>query len=371
MGLDQTVRDISEEISSRISAAAMGRGEWSDVCAGFTRAFPGSFAALLNQNFVRPEVSFAKVDGLEDQYLQSFVTHYSYVNPWRRFWEFASNGAICVSERDDPATKYKKSAFYNEWMRSIGDYDASIGLRLQVNDDYIIYLPVHFSVSLSEVYESRLEAVIANTRRSLTNAIQIASYLRDTSDYAAARSALVGRSNAIAFVVDRAGRLKDANHRAIDAFARARPVLNRQGSVRFVQPEITTWLGKLLHESPPDLTRKRVMNISEERWLISVNQLPVTMFSQLIRGQDQFLVQLTDLGSNRSCYDGDLLAEAYRITPAEIRLCRALSAGLLLNEAASCSGISYENARQKLKSIFRKTGVSNQSDLKLLLNSLA
>lgn len=371
MGLGQTARDISEEISSRISAAAIGRGEWSDVCSGFTSAFPGSFAALLNQNFVRPEVSFAKVDGLEEQHLHSFITHYSYVNPWRRFWEFAANGAICVSERDDPASKYKTSTFYNEWMRGIGDYDASIGLRLQVNDDYIIYMPVHFSDRLSDAYESTLEAVLANTRRSLANAIQIASYLRDTSDYSAARSALVGRGNATAFVVDRRLRLKDANHRALDAFARAWPVANRQGSVRFVQPEISNWIGKLLHESPPDLTRKKVMNISDERWLISVNQLPGTMFSQLVRGQDQFLVQLTNLGSSRSCYDGDLLAETYKITPAEIRLCRALSAGIMLNEAARCCGISYENARQKLKSIYRKTGVSNQSDLKLLLMSLS
>lgn len=371
MRKDQTVRDISEEISSRISEASLGRGEWSAVCSGFTAAFPGSFAALLNQNFARPEVSFARVDGLDEQYLQSFISHYSYVNPWRRFWEFAPNGAICISERDDPAEKYKNGIFYNEWLRLTGDYDASIGLRLQVEDNYIIYLPVHFPDRLSGAYEQKLEAVMVNTRRSLTNAIQIASYIRHSSDTAIAKSALVDRTNTIAFVVDGRLRLQDANQHALNSFTGDGPVQCRQGTIRFAKPEIGVRLATVLLENPHDFASKRIMPLGEERWLISVNQLPITVPPSLLRGRQQFLIQMVDLGAPNSRFDGDLLAQAYKLTSTEIRLCRALAGGLLLTDAAKCTGISYENARQKLKSIFRKTSVSNQSELKLLLTHLA
>lgn len=370
MRIDRTVHDISEEISSRISEASLGRAEWSAVCSGFTAAFPGSFAALLNQNFARPEVSFGRVDGLDEQYLHSFISHYSYVNPWRRFWEFAPNGAICVSERDDPAEKYKDSVFYNEWLCSTGDYDASIGLRLQVEDDYVIYLPVHFSDRLSGAYERKLEAVMVNTRRSLTNAMQIASYLRDSCDSAVTRSALVDRTNAIAFVVDNRSRLLDANQQAVNSFGHEGPVQYRQGIVRFAKPEMSIWLAKVLFETPHDFASKKIMSVEEKQWLISINQLPITTPSSLLRGRQQFLIQVIDLGAPNSGFDGDLLAQTYKLTSTEIRLCRTLAGGLLLAEAAKCTGISYENARQKLKSIFRKTGVFSQSELKLLLTLL-
>jgi DNA-binding CsgD family transcriptional regulator len=38
-----------------------------------------------------------------------------------------------------------------------------------------------------------------------------------------------------------------------------------------------------------------------------------------------------------------------------------------LSDAAIESGISYENARQRLKTIFQKTGTRSQSELRVLL----
>ncbi|MBO0145097.1 hypothetical protein JZX87_28595 [Agrobacterium sp. Ap1] len=302
--------------------------------------------------------------------MHSFVHHYSYVNPWRNFWQHASNGAILVAQRDDPAGRYHGSVFYEEWMKAVGDFDAAVGLRLQVHDEEVIYLPVHFPERMSFAYELPLEAVMQSTRRSLANALQIASYFSNSSRSSIAKAALSSLQSRIAFVVDDRMKLVDANDRALTAFRSGFPVGCRQDVVRFADRATTTAVVGALRNGPRDLTSKHLMMAGEERWVISVNQLPSAFSNQLISGRSQFLIQVHRIGIRLDTFEGDLLLRAYGLTASELRLCKALASGLMLADAASLSQISYENARQKLKSLFRKVGVSNQADLRALLYSL-
>ncbi|WP_131829415.1 hypothetical protein [Agrobacterium salinitolerans] len=363
--------EISDEISSSIQAAAVGASSWKNVCTNFTKAFPGSYSALISQSFRNPDLNHAVCSELEESHLNSFLNHYSNINPWRAFWQGARNGSIIVAERDDPARQYHGSRFYNEWMKAVGDFDAAVGLRLQVADDEVIYLPVHFSASLSSTYDWQLEAVMQNTRRSLTNALEIATYIRDTSSGIAARSALVSLENVIAFVVDDRLKLREANQAATDAFVRDFPVGCRHNAISFATPSVTASLTRCLRNRPRDFATKLVMQAENDRWLIVVNQLPQLSGFLLARGCDQFLLQMRKLTSHNETLDGDILVQTYGLTRSELSLCRALAAGLLLADAAAANRISYENSRQKLKSIFRKTGISSQSDLKSLLRVLS
>lgn len=369
MANEREIEEFSEDLSAAINDATLGRRDWSEVCAYLTTAFPGTYAAILNQNFVRPEVNFAVSSGIEESHFRSFLTHYSYVNPWRKFWEHAKSGSIIVSERDAPARNYADTAFYNEWMRAVGDFDAAIGLRLRVDDEQIIYVPVHFSEKLADSYTSRLDAVMQSIRRSLTNSLQVASYMREPLEQAAAKSALIDRGN-IACVIDDGMLLLEANQKAVDTFSVGYPVRCRLGRVRFATPSMDASLMAAIRTRPRDLTGKFVMTTGNDQWLITINQLPRAAIVSLVKGQKQFLLQVHKLAPQKGKVDGVLLFEAYKLTPSEIQLCRALAGGLLLAEAVKLNGISYENGRQKLKSIFKKTGVSSQVELNSLLRLL-
>ncbi|MGV2069039.1 helix-turn-helix transcriptional regulator [Agrobacterium sp. 22-226-1] len=360
---------ICEDISSLVTEASTGLRSWSDLCSTFTDAFPGSYAALLRQNFVRPDVGFVVSDGLEDRHLHSFINHYSYVNPWRRFWQYASNGAILVAQRDDPAARYHGSVFYEEWMKSVGDFDAAVGLRLQVHDEEIIYLPVHFPDKLSSAYELSLETVMLSTRRSLTNALQIASYFASSCRSSIAKATLSCLESRIAFVVDDRMKLIDANKRALTAFGRGSPVVCNQDVVRFAQRSATIAVVSAVRTGARDLALKRLMMVGEEHWVITINQLSPVFTNQLMDVRRHFLVQIHKIGIDLDNFEGDLLAQAYGLTRSEVRLCKALATGAMLVDAAAISHISYENARQKLKSIFKKVGVSSQADLRVLICS--
>lgn len=68
--------------------------------------------------------------------------------------------------------------------------------------------------------------------------------------------------------------------------------------------------------------------------------------------------------------DRELLAAAYALTAAEIRLAEALIRGDTLTEFSLASGVRPSTARTQLLSVFKKTGISRQALLVKLLMSL-
>ena len=61
------------------------------------------------------------------------------------------------------------------------------------------------------------------------------------------------------------------------------------------------------------------------------------------------------------------LRNTYGLTSAEAHLARRLLVGQSLRKAARALEITYETARSRLKSIFRKTGTHRQGELVALL----
>jgi DNA-binding CsgD family transcriptional regulator len=68
---------------------------------------------------------------------------------------------------------------------------------------------------------------------------------------------------------------------------------------------------------------------------------------------------------------GDLLFQAYRLTPMEAALALKIGSGLSLHEAADALSISNETARWHLKKILAKTDAPRQSELVRLLGGMA
>lgn len=68
--------------------------------------------------------------------------------------------------------------------------------------------------------------------------------------------------------------------------------------------------------------------------------------------------------------DPFMVGAAFDLTPAESHLAVGLARGMSVNEVANARGVSTEPVRSQVKSIFAKTGTSQQSDLVSLLPTL-
>ncbi|MGI0523974.1 helix-turn-helix transcriptional regulator [Rhizobium giardinii] len=366
----KALSEISRTIASEIDAAATGLTSWEEVCKCFVTHFPGSYACVLNQNFVSPEFSFQAVENLEANHLQSYMQHYAFINPWNTFWKSAPSGSILVSQRDNPASQYHNGEFYNDWMRRTGDFESAVGLKLQIDRAETVYLPVHYAWNLAETYDRELEFVLANIRPALQNALQLKRTLRQMGETASARAAIVGRTPRIALVVDYAMQLREANTLATEAFSKGNFISCRGRKVVFSDAKFTEMVQKVCRGlmlnsnfSAPKLT----FESEGHHWLTTFLRLPDVAVGGLVASRPLFLIQITDIYSPSVQPDLLPIIEAFGLTPTESSLCKALSSGLALAEAASEIRISYENARQRLKSIFQKTGTSSQVGLRLLL----
>lgn len=71
--------------------------------------------------------------------------------------------------------------------------------------------------------------------------------------------------------------------------------------------------------------------------------------------------------ARRPSLSADTLAHLFDLTPAEAALASELAKGLTLDDAAAALDVSRNTARSQLQAVFRKTGVSRQSELVLLL----
>ena len=60
---------------------------------------------------------------------------------------------------------------------------------------------------------------------------------------------------------------------------------------------------------------------------------------------------------------GPVLGRLFRLTPAEIRLCKSLAKGADLNAFASAHDLSIGTVRSQLKAVLDKTGTHRQGEL--------
>lgn len=363
------IAEITVDVSEAINAAAFGHLPWQDVCSRLLDYFPGAYVALLNQNIGDGTFNFAVLEGIERRSLNSYLQYYASVNPWRRFWQGDGRGEILVTERDDPTFQYRQGEFYRDWMKPMGDYDAAVGMRLQLDNEEVVYLPVHYPTRLSEAYDGALERVMVNLRPSLLNAYRLARLARDVGERQSILSALVGRGNRITFVMDDRLKVREANETAIDAFAKGYPVACRHGRLHLVDTKLEQRLTRWLSEAsfkPQDQCETFVLKSEKGAWTGAINQLPLVVLNGLIAPRPLYLFQLREIAAPHRP-SRSLLVAAFGLTPVEVALCCSLAEGRSVEEAALDNRISFENARQRLKSIFRKLGINRQVELANIL----
>jgi DNA-binding CsgD family transcriptional regulator len=109
---------------------------------------------------------------------------------------------------------------------------------------------------------------------------------------------------------------------------------------------------------PPDAPVTLTGGETEGHLRLKVVTLPPKEFS--LSAEPAVLI----VGVGRSAeLEPDALRQVYRLSPAEIDVVQSLRSGLSPGDIADKRGVSVGTVRMQLKSIFRKVGVSRQSEL--------
>jgi DNA-binding CsgD family transcriptional regulator len=137
------------------------------------------------------------------------------------------------------------------------------------------------------------------------------------------------------------------------------------------RPALERFLLAVLHTGPNCPAASTTLALSRPAGLrpIIIDGIACTDGIRSLHSRAAALLLITDLEREIHLPDA-LLSLVFGMTATEAKLARNLAAGRSLREASTWLGISEGHARQRLKSIFVKTGTDRQGELIALLAKL-
>lgn len=371
---EKRVASISNTVAEAIDAAAFGVVSWDEVPRTMGEAFPGSLCSLLNHNVAENKLNFQAVHNIDPDYLKLYADYYARLNPWIPLWQAVESGTVLIAEEDCPARTFADTEFYNDWLRPQKDIEAAVGIKIDGGPREVIHLPMHYPLSKASSYDRAAAEVLTRIRSNLRRSVDLGHLLRQRTEDAMAGAALVERACCAAFVIDSDRHLRDANQQAVDMFSAGSVAVLRHGGVCLSNARADSLFRNgivaLSKGSLPDLYQIPFC-IEGRNWQVSFAPLPAMLASgvlSLFLTRSMVLVLIRDLDA-RLRRHGDLSAFAlqYGLTRAEIMFCERLAQGDSLAETAGVLGIKVETARDRVKSIFHKTGTHRQGQLVAML----
>jgi DNA-binding CsgD family transcriptional regulator len=309
---------------------------------------------------------------LDPDFRKSFEENFASINPWNTNWSTMKSGDLLLSEDMAPARLFRKSAFYEEWLRPQGRFDAGAGLLLRHGETDRLFLTVHYDPGVHDEYGPALARIYTGIRGHLDRAASLAEQFAVNNKAALSEAALVGHGGDCAIVIDQHMQLESANEIAISMLSKRGFLTGIDGRIQVGSSadsaSIRRALESICRGNAIDDSRFYISSV-EGPWLVKLFALPAVAasFASIIPSRQLFLLLARHLASAPSGLTGDAFARAYSLTAAELIFCDKLAEGLTIEGAAELLGIARDTARQRLKSIFRKTDTNRQSQLIALL----
>lgn len=369
--MEEELASALARIEETIERAGLGLTRWEEVSSAVVQLFPGSFCCIISQNFAEVCVNFNANCGIEEKYISSYADYYSAINPWNDYWSRMRSGEPIIARLHAPIESFENTEFVNDWLYPQKGFDAAVGRKLVAAGGDHVFVAQHFPKKFIDSYEPSILRAHDRIAPTLIRAVEMNRIISRQEADAVSAAALVARGAGPALVVDSRLNVIEANAAATAAFREGALLSLKRNVLKLRDEDAGRWLKAaakaLFGRFPPTSTRYVVLR-EERAWKISLAVVPEhdPRRNLYIFPRRLLLVLVEDLFRAERRGGDDLLAEAFRLTPSEIRLCRALTEGSLA-EAADRLGITRETARDRLKSVFHKTGTHRQAELVALL----
>jgi DNA-binding CsgD family transcriptional regulator len=374
--MDVTPQVLSETIGE-IYDCAVDPARWTETLPRLRRLFRCENAMLALTDLTTGQTPLSAHDNVAPEWL-ACLPRYSagFAEAWRPFLldpDRPLDEAVST-RRFLPAEIFETNAYYREWCRPQGLVD-SYGLMMIRDSGHIasIGLGRHESVGFVTEPELRMFGLLAP---HLRRAVVISRVLDVSAIAAAAFEATLDALRVAVFIVDGSARMMHAN---------------RAGHILLDAADTVRLKGAMLTGHNPIATQAliaAVLRAAENEAGLGAAGIGVPLVS---RGGGKHVAHVLPLAGERDrrpwirgaaaavfvAPAGDptvpveALTALYDLTPAEARVMVMVARGRAPAETAEVLGISEKTVKTHLSRIFAKTGTGRQTDLALLVQSLA
>lgn len=347
--------------------AAEGELGWESVAEQLATSFDAHQAIIYRSANIATDSGEVTMMGL-DPALQSLYLDVIDEDPWLRGMLNISAPKIRCSEDIVDTKSLHKSAFYHELCVPAG-VEHMINGVVSSTSEVITGLAAHRSKRIGAFTRSD-EAHITHLLPHFQRAVRLERLLLQSRAETSLLRDVLDKHNLANLVVDRHGRILLANRRAESLLREVDGLIGARGRLTAANASDQARLSAALFAEQfqaGSLIKKAPMDLSIRR---SGSRLPILLalypLSSKERPSDTILVFALD-PENPPLLRWTGISALYGLTKAEVRLAQCLVLGASVAEASDELGVAVSTLRSQLKSMFRKTGATSQSQLVLML----
>jgi DNA-binding CsgD family transcriptional regulator len=346
--------------------AAIGYRDWGSVLSDLSASFGAAGASIISPN--AQEFPLAPISGELPDVMAAFVAQGWYRDDLRgqRAWPLALNGQSVVVEHH-LSTDHERATlpYYQEFFVPMGlPWFASVAAEVEGKKWALTLLR---GAGQGAFVENHLPE-LARIERPLGNAIKLAARIH--------RAQMEGQQQATRMqgsallTLNGLGEVVGGRDTAAPILSPDLAILGRhlQATSREHDARLQSLLAKALlerseHEAPLGMV---LGGAGGSRLLLEIVAAP----DRSIFFDAALWIILRRIDPEQAILRAEKVQRLLGLTPSEARVAVRIASGYSPREAASHLGSSYQTVRTQLASIFRKLGISRQSELSLLLAHL-
>jgi len=366
------------ELVDLIYRAAGDPAGWNAVLARLGQELDGTAGSIHHQHSESQESGVAMAWNIDPADLESYMAHFSFVNPWMtRRKDLLAPGMVVTSQMLCPDEEMDRTEFCNDWLLPQKLYH---GCGVTVVKDG----PVGSKLSLfrpknrGQFGDAECQLLRVLTPH-LQRALELHNRVQRLEEKASAACDALDRLPQGVILLDAQQRPVFVNGAAQALLAAGDGLRLERNGLRAAVPEEHKRLAQLLAGAVATGRGQGIQSGGTCQISRDQSSSPLLMFVTPLRTGTVRIgptipvagVFLSDPDRGPRA-DAEITASLFGLTRAEARLSAKLASGRTLEEAAEELSVSLLTVRSQLKSIFGKTATSRQSELvRLLISSPA
>jgi len=352
----QKLPDLIEEIYD----AALEPALWNNVVVSINDFVGGQACGLISKDTMRQSGRTHYYCGVDPHYIQLYSETYSRFDPLTTLPPF---GQVVSIPDLLPYDEYRLGPFYQEWLRPQGCVDvANVVLEKSSSNSAVLLTVLPRADMLDNEMRRRIALIAPHVHRALLINRTIDSRQSEAATFAATMDGL----SAGIFLVDADCRLVHANAAGHDMLSADDVLSSIGGQLVARDMKSNRTLREIFADDRNALDAKgTALTLTArdgERYVM--HRLPLTSAARTRIGMTYQAVAalfVRKVALDSPC--GELVARAFELTPAELRVLLAIVEVGGVPETALALGVAETTIKTHLHRVFSKTGSSRQADL--------
>jgi DNA-binding CsgD family transcriptional regulator len=345
-----------------IHDAALDRSRWSKVVGQAGRFVGGPAAAIFSKSAIAGNGDVHYEFGTDPHYRQLYFEKYVRLDPATAGHHFAEIGQPMAVEDLMPYPEFTQTRFYREWARPQGIVDFVSAVLDKSPEGAAMFGVFRYEGDgiVDHQTRRRMQLIVPHIRR----AVMVGRLFELKSAGNAAFEALDGLGAGVC-LLDASGKIVHANA-ACQAILAADDFLSAAGG-RLVAKDfkIDQALRELMAAVPGEpKTRTADLPLRGQNGTRHVmHVLPLASAARGVAGTGATVALFIRRAAIEPPASPDVLAQAYNLTPAELRVLLAITEIGGVGDVAAAFRVAETTIKTHLSRLFVKTGARRQADL--------